>query len=465
MVDISDVEPAKVVRILSKEEGQFCDLKAREIQPAKLTNTLSALANADGGEVFVGVTGPKDGPMEWKGFANPEAANAHVQIVEEFFPTGVVSRLTFLSAGGRSGLVLHIEIDKALDIRKASNGTAYLRRGAQNLPQDTPEKIQRLELNKGIRSHEDQTIASDFDALTNSLAILGFMIETVPTAEPEAWLRKQKLIVQDRPTVAGTLLFADEPQADLPKAAIKLYRYKTSDDAGTRETLAFDPVAIEGCVYNQIFAAVSKVKQIAEDIPVLGAEGLERIEYPTEAIHEIVTNAVIHRDYSIQDDVHIRVFDNRIEVQSPGTLPAHVTVKNILDERAARNPKVVRLLNKFPNAPNKDVGEGLNTAFEAMRSVRLRDPEIIQREQGVLVTLRHEKLGTPEQIIVEYLSDHDEINNSVARKICFIGSENTMKRIFQKMMTAGLIERVPGRPLNKTGYVRGPNYAQQSKEN
>jgi ATP-dependent DNA helicase RecG len=145
-------------------------------------------------------------------------------------------------------------------------------------------------------------------------------------------------------------------------------------------------------------------------------------------------------------------------VQSPGTLPGHVTLANILVERAARNPKVVRLLNKFKNPPNKDVGEGLNTAFEAMRDLKLKDPIIEQMENGILVTLKHEKLGTPEQIIVEYLREKEEINNAVARSICFIGSENTIKRIFQKMITFGLIVRIPDRPLNKTGYVRGPNF-------
>jgi ATP-dependent DNA helicase RecG len=191
---------------------------------------------------------------------------------------------------------------------------------------------------------------------------------------------------------------------------------------------------------------------------VLGQKGLEKITFPTEAVHEILTNAVIHRDYSINDDVHVRIFDNRIEIQSPGKLPGHVTVANILDERTARNPKLVRLLNKFRNPPNKDVGEGLNTAFEAMRGLKLKDPVIEQGDNSLVVTLRHEKLGTPEEIIVEYLRGHDEINNTIAREICFIGSENTMKRVFQKMMTSKLIERVPGRPLNKTGYVRGANF-------
>src|SRR4029077_16822181 len=161
----------------------------------------------------------------------------------------------------------------------------------------------------------------------------------------------------------------------------------------TRKTLAFDPLSIEGNAYEQIYKAVETTKKIAEEIPLLTSAGLQKIVYPTEAIHEVITNAVIHRDYSINDDVHVRIFDNRIEVQSPGKLPGHVTVNNILSDRAARNPKIVRLLNKFRNPPNKDVGEGLNTAFEAMRNLKLKDPVIEQKENSVLVTLRHEKLG------------------------------------------------------------------------
>ncbi len=93
-----------------------------------------------------------------------------------------------------------------------------------------------------------------------------------------------------------------------------------------------------------------------------------------------------------------------------------------------------------------------------MRKLKLKDPLIEQRENSVVVALRHEQLGTPEQIIVDYLRANDEVNNAIARGICFIGSENSMKRIFQKMITSGLIKRVPNRPLNKTGYVKGRNF-------
>jgi ATP-dependent DNA helicase RecG len=120
---------------------------------------------------------------------------------------------------------------------------------------------------------------------------------------------------------------------------------------------------------------------------------------------------VLHRDYSIAADVQIRIFDDRVEIESPGKFPGHVTAKNVLNEQFARNAKVVRLVNKFPNAPNKDVGEGLNTAFEAMEKLRLKAPSIEERDNSILVTLRHEKLASPEQLVLEYVETHQEITN------------------------------------------------------
>jgi ATP-dependent DNA helicase RecG len=74
-----------------------------------------------------------------------------------------------------------------------------------------------------------------------------------------------------------------------------------------------------------------------------------------------------------------------------------VTEENILREQSARNPKIVRLINKFPNPPNKDVGEGLNTAFEAMEKLRLKKPEIEEKENSVVVYVAHSPLGSPER--------------------------------------------------------------------
>jgi ATP-dependent DNA helicase RecG len=269
-------------------------------------------------------------------------------------------------------------------------------------------------------------------------------LEVVPTGEPNEWLAKQQLLLQNKPTVAALVLFAEEPQAILPKrCGVKIYRYRTTASEGTRETLAADPISVEGHAYHQVFDAVSKTAEIIESVRVNTPDGLESVKYPTTALHEIITNAVLHRDYSVADDIHIRIFDNRVDVYSPGTLPGHVTPENILEERFARNPALVRLINKFPNPPNKDVGEGLNTAFQAMRDMKLKPPVVSVQGGYVLISLRHEPLATPEELIIEYLNSNDQITNRIARAKCFIGSENKMKGILQRMVKNGLIELVP----------------------
>lgn len=106
----------------------------------------------------------------------------------------------------------------------------------------------------------------------------------------------------------------------MPKAAIKISRYKTSDEP-TRSTLESQPDTIEGSITTIISSAVDRIVEIVERIPVMKDTGLKSVQYPRNAIHEIITNAVIHRDYSINDDVHVRIFDNRIEIFSPGSLP------------------------------------------------------------------------------------------------------------------------------------------------
>jgi ATP-dependent DNA helicase RecG len=450
VVTVADISNDQRSLILALPEGHFHDVKSRDIAPGKLTKTISAFANAAGGELYIGVderVGPGGAKIRtWRGFADPEEANGHLQAFEQISPLGTYVRATFLQSATEPGLVLQLEILKTREIVKAIDGVAYVRRGAQNLPQTTDEQLARLRLDKGITSFETETVSTDALAVTNSTVLLDFLLNVVPTAEPEPWLRKQLLLVGDKPTVAGIVLFAELPQEILPKrCGIKILRYRTTDPAGSRETLAFDPLTVEGWLYDQIAAAVRETVRVVEGVQVLGPSGLENIKYPHETLHEIITNAVLHRDYSIAADIQIRVFDNRIEVESPGRLPGHVTTQNILTEQFARNGMIVRLINKFPDPPNKDVGEGLNTAFLAMRALRLKDPVIEDRESSVVVHIRHERLASPEEAILTYLKTHDEINNAVARQITGIASENKVKEAFYRLRDAGKLERVPGR--------------------
>lgn len=445
-VGISKINSEQARTLLGMEETHFVDLKAVEITPSKLTRTISAFANASGGELYVGIDEKGGKVRVWRGFPDIEAANAHVQVFEKLFPLGQYFDYVFLTSDIGSGYVLQVNVNKTREITKASDGEVYLRRSAQNLAIKTLEEMERLRLDKGIATFETETVDASPDLIENSVPIIEFLTMVIPTAEPRPWLEKQQLLRGNKPTVAGLLLFAEEPQAVLPKrCGVKIYRYRTGSAEGSRETLAFDPITIEGHLYYQIKEAVRRTSELVEGVQKLGPKGLETISYPPETLHEIVTNALLHRDYSIPVDVHIRIFDNRIEVESPGRLPGHVTTENILNEQFARNGSLVRIINKFPDPPNKDVGEGLNTAFSAMSRLRLKPPIIEERDSSVLVKIRHEALASPEEAVMEYLESHDEIVNRVGREITGITSENSMKNVFYKLRDRALIEPVPGR--------------------
>lgn len=442
VVDISNDEKRQ---LLSLEEGHFADLKSQLITPAKLSRSVSAFANASGGDLYIGIDeDTRKRRRAWNGFLSQEDANGCIALFDGLFPLADGLKLQFLRVKRSRGLVLSVHCPKTQKVIQASDGKLYVRRGPQNIPQITKAQIRALESAKGVYSFESETVDIPLTRLLASRVLRDFVGEVVPRATPREWLDRQLLVKERKPTVAGILLYDEEPQAILPKrCGLKIFRYKTVEKEGSRESLAFQPVSIEGSLYTQIAYAVARTTELLEDIQILGPQGLESIEYPEEAIHEIITNAVIHRDYSIATDIQIRIFDNRVEVESPGRLPAHITTKNILQEQFARNGQVVRLLNKFPDPPNKDVGEGLNTAFSAMRHLKLKDPVISDTESSVVVFIRHERLASAESIVLDYLNSHDEINNRTARNLTAITSENVMKDVFYRLRDRGKIERVP----------------------
>lgn len=299
-------------------------------------------------------------------------------------------------------------------------------------------------------SYEDQLIGNySVDELLESEELISFLKSYSPSTNPEEYLKKQRLVrksgTEVLPTIASVLLYADLPSAILPrKCAIKITRYNTNENIPLREHLE-DQITVEGNVISQINTTLYHIKEIIDSLKVLDETKLIGANYPVEAIQEIIVNAVIHRDYNISDDIHVLIFNNRIEVRSPGNLPGYITPDNILEERFSRNPTLVRLLNKYPDPPNKDIGEGLNTAFQKMQEMRLKPPQIYVEQNKVVVVLPHESLATPEDTVMEYLEVNNEINNRTARKLCGIHSENSMKAVFVRLRDRGLIEMVPGK--------------------
>lgn len=222
----------EVVSLFEIEENHFNDFKSKDIEGKKLSRTISAFANASGGDVYVGIREENDTKIKhWEGLKTIEDANGLVQMISNLLVVTNNYEVVFLKHPVLATYVLQVTIFKTQSIVYCTDGKIpYVRKGAQNLPCDTPEKIRRLELDKGISSFENEVVAeSDLSDVRDSIVWKMFKNNIVPDIDAEAWLKKQRLLVGDKLTIAALLLFSDEPQVCLAKrSSIKIFRYQTS---------------------------------------------------------------------------------------------------------------------------------------------------------------------------------------------------------------------------------------------
>jgi ATP-dependent DNA helicase RecG len=447
----TNLDAAQTEALLALSESHFLDFKDKR-GVAKAAKSASAFANADGGDLYVGIGDHKEVNRTAHLFVDAEEANGIItQVINQFNEGPELVTCQFLQLNG-AGLCEAFTIQKTPFVVKTMDGRIYRRQNAQDREIKLPQEIMRLELEKGVRSFEDSAVDATPSDLDSSRTMRVFLEHVVPLSEPGVFLNRERLTSGGRLRSCALLLFDDNPQSLLPHASVKIYRYKSLAEEGEREDLDGQPETIEGPIYDVIRDSVERTKAVVESIPMLGSEGLVAVNYPPEAIHEVVCNAVLHRDYSIHDYVHIRIFDSRVEVESPGKLAGPVTVKNILKQRFARNKKIVRLTAKFPSPPNKDVGEGLNTTFRSMQMLNLGKPEIEETEGSVVVRLKHQPLASKEDIVTKYLGSHENVSNTIARKLCNVQSDSIIRKMFHNMIAAGVLEKVPGTRGTGTKY-------------
>jgi ATP-dependent DNA helicase RecG len=439
----------EALELCTRQEDHFFDRKAFEVAPAKIERIAVAFANADGGEFVVGIGDEKAEPdpaKRWAGRTSIEEYNGHIQALNQIQPT-LPAKWSILTGDQMPGFVLFVQVDSSNSMHRTSSNDVFVRMSAQVLPVNDPERIMELSYAKGATSFEDQVVKSArIEDIVDGEPIHSFLSGVSPKTDPVEFAVNEHLVEPTtwEPKVAGILLFAPSPSALMPRqCAVKIARYETRDDQPERDHLKRTET-VEGPLYGQIRDAVACVASIMSSIQIWTVEGLRNVSYPPEAIWEIITNAVIHRDYSISDNILINVYNNRIEVISPGKLPGYVTPKNILEARFSRNPRIVRTLNRYRDPPNKDMGEGLNTAFQKMKEWKLRDPEITEEGDSVKVVIPHTPLASPEQAVMKFLESNVTIRNSQARELTGIRSENMMKSVFYKLRDAGMVERVPG---------------------
>lgn len=478
---------ARLTELLRSSESKTLEFKRLGAgKVAKMLETLCAFANTEGGFLVVGVGDPKDGkPVDppqqrlWGVQENPEAFDELLRKCRTHFnpPIGTlrVYRLPCTLRDGSAGHVAMLRVGKSERVHSVVDGGTWSRGDASNRQLGAGE-ITDLAYRRGERSAESEPVPVPLTLLETSTwrAFLGQrglrtgsmadQLLRIGLAEiaPGASAGGGDMSVQ--PRRAAVLLFAEEPGSLLAafgtRADIRLMVYAGKDiGRGATPNLRKPPKTIRGPLIEQIDQAVRAVlDELSQGLTLASSGFRTRHRYPERVVKEAIVNAVIHRDYRLNRDIVIRIFDDRLTVESPGALPGTITPANIARARSrARNPLVAQNLREFPVPPNIDDGEGVRMMFGEMAAARLYPPQYRQivdtAVEGVEVTLLNEERPPAWVEVSDWIDRHGPIANA---EVCRIAAVDTLRasKMLRAWVDRGLLQPLPGRSRSQAAYQK-----------
>lgn len=366
-----------VVLFSTLKENQYYDRKSARKDDREIAKHISAFANAAGGKLVVGiedngeVTGfRRNGARDIENFERAALATCT--------PTPIVhrERISVVNSSGEDDLVLVLDIEPSTShsVARMSDGDVFLRQNDKSVKLNR-EQVIALEFDKGQRIFEDELVKDssiddvDHEVLDRYKEILGTEVSDEQVLRSRRFMRDGKL------TVAGALLFAQDPSVMMPQARVRILRY----DGVKMETGERLNITKERCFCGPlpkvIQGAYELISSMLREFQFLGPDGKFQTvpEYPEFAWFEGLVNAVTHRDYSFRGDyIRISMFDDRMEIISPGALPNIVTLDNMRTTHYSRNPRIARTLVEFGWV--RELNEGVQRIYTEMQNSLLGDP-------------------------------------------------------------------------------------------
>lgn len=470
---MKDMNNHEIVKFfLDTQEWQTFECKRATIEPAKLLETVVAFANTEGGHIIIGLEDPlkAEGNKRLLGISeNLDNISEFLKLIEKEIesPLNLWGKfeLDIINANGQPDKLFIVNVRKSNDVHSLKRGDTFVRRGRQNVKIGSTEII-RLKYEKGAIKFESEksgiTTLEDLDAI-----LLNLYKKDTSSEGLDDWqfLKDNGLAVGQlgkfELTKAGVLLFGKNPSVALKnKCGIKISHYYGIKPSYTgKPNFVIRPFTIEGPLLKQIEQTIKYFRNVVKNSPpkLSGASFNPTFLIPEWAFQEAITNAVIHRNYFVQDDIQIRFFDDRVEIESPGTYPGHITVENIRTERFSRNPLAERTLNRFQIAPNLDIGEGVDRMFRVMKEQNLYEPLFYPpaiRPNTVLLILLNLQRVEYWDTVSKYLDENYRITNKEARDITSITDTIKMSRQLKQWVAKSLLEKVDSKFKGRVYYKK-----------
>jgi ATP-dependent DNA helicase RecG len=385
--------------VLHNPEGQFLERKScydrtgdrvrrRDVRVVArdIAETLSAMANADGGTVVVGVE--DDGTPT--GVDYPDDRLKVLQEAPRYLVRPPL-RARMETPSVHEVRLFVFEVDWSPEAHQLTDGRYLLRIGDQNQPFPA-EQIEALKAGKRRRIAEVR-IVPEASLADLDLTMLEWLRQhTGLTLSDEDLLLRYRLAESRNGrlvlTLAALLLLGRDPGRWHPRCGIDFVKYEGTERRYGAELNVVKREWLEAPLITLIERTFETIRpHIRERQGLVDLFFEERLEYPTFAWQEAITNAVAHRDYGFEGvGIEVWMFDDRLEVRSPGQLVEPVTLERLQKRErihASRNPRLVRVLTDLGYM--RELGEGIPRMFDVMEEEGLYPPEF-RLEADVIFT-------------------------------------------------------------------------------
>ena len=363
----------------------FKGLRVREPHRDRLANELAAFGNSSGGALIFSIT--DDGDVCPLSRAEMDALEA---FVTEICSDSVDPPLPFLTrrlALPERNPVLIVEVESSVQVHRSPGG--YYARLGSSARQLGPGALRRLFQRRGGSGElgPDETTVAGTGLPTLDKTLTERFVSSRTAQPDETQLAKLGLLREDetgmfRATVAGVLLGTDRPDALIKGAVIEAAHYRGAV-LGRADQL--DAATITGPLDRQIRDAVGFVRR---NMRVAARKTPARVEVPQyspRAVFEAIVNAVVHRDYTMTDSrIRLFMFEDRLEIRSPGALPNTLPIEAMRQRQATRNETVASLLRMLAvggvhGAGDRQYfleqrGEGVPAIYEETMALTGADP-------------------------------------------------------------------------------------------
>jgi ATP-dependent DNA helicase RecG len=438
---------------LKRGPGQTVAFVARP-EANLLAETMVAFANADGGAIFFGL-------------------DAQGQVVDAMLDEDVQGHLVRALLMCRppvvthweqhqlpTGVVVALKIPRSPELHALADGRVLIRAGAENRPMGG-EAIRHLAATKSSGDFEGEPVEGatlvDLDKA---------VLDEYMRLRSERGYRSQAGSLLDHlvdigamtedgtPTVAGMLLFGKHPQAFLPQSGLIFVKFLSKEARGRDGLAGYGRrVEIEGPVARVIERAWNVVmEEMRVEAVVNGLRREELPEYPRFAVREALVNAICHRDYRLNGRrVEIRMYEDRLEVISPGGLPGYITLDNIVEEHFSRNPRLVAGL--FQWGYIEELGLGIDRMIEEMLQYGHAAPNFEAKPYSFTVRLyntleRHpdrrwqSNMNERQMRAMTWLEQQGRITNRDYRQLCPDVNSETLRLDLVDLVDKGLLLKI-----------------------